>query len=183
MPLTVGGGVRSTEDVRALLEAGADKVSINTAVVREASRASRGREVRGAMYRGGDRCEACWRQRQGAALEIFTHGGREPTGIDAIAMRKRLFLLPRRRGDPVTSMDRRHARRVRQCADPRDRRCGIRSGHRERRRRHVAASRRRRSRGACLGGALRPRFSISGEHSDRGQTLHGRCGLPTRLDF
>ena len=59
MPLTVGGGVRSTEDVRALLEAGADKVSINTAAVKDQeSRAKSGREVRRAMHRRRHRRKA-----------------------------------------------------------------------------------------------------------------------------
>jgi len=85
MPLTVGGGVRSVEDVRALLEAGADKVSINTAAVQD-----RGL-VRAASEKFGAQCivvaiDAKRVAGNGGAprFEIFTHGGREATGIDAV---------------------------------------------------------------------------------------------------
>ncbi|MDZ4790785.1 MAG: imidazole glycerol phosphate synthase subunit HisF [Hyphomicrobiales bacterium] len=85
MPLTVGGGVRSVEDIRALLQAGADKVSINTAAVNDRSLVARGAEKFGAqcivVAIDAKRISA-----EGAAprWEIFTHGGRNPTGIDAI---------------------------------------------------------------------------------------------------
>src|SRR5262245_44543624 len=85
MPLTVGGGVRSIEDVRALLEAGADKVSINTAAVKDRSL------VRAAAEKFGAQCivVAIDAKRvagtgEGARFEIFTHGGREATGIEAV---------------------------------------------------------------------------------------------------
>ena len=85
MPLTVGGGVRAVEDIRALLLAGADKVSINTAAV-----ANR-RFVKEASEKFGDQCivvaiDAKKVSKEGEAprWEIFTHGGRNPTGIDAI---------------------------------------------------------------------------------------------------
>ena len=86
MPLTVGGGVRNVEDIRRLLLAGADKVSINTAAV--GNRAL----VREAAQKFGDQCivvaiDAKNVSRSGASArwEIFTHGGRNATGIDAIA--------------------------------------------------------------------------------------------------
>jgi cyclase len=86
MPLTVGGGVRTIDDVRALLTSGADKVSINTAAV-----ARRG-FVKEAAEKFGDQCivvaiDAKRVSNPGAAgrWEIFTHGGRNPTGIDAVA--------------------------------------------------------------------------------------------------
>ena len=86
MPLTVGGGVRSVDDVRALLEAGADKVSINTAAVNDRSL------VRAASEKFGAQCivVAVDAKRVGAngkspRFEIFTHGGREPTGIEAVS--------------------------------------------------------------------------------------------------
>jgi imidazole glycerol-phosphate synthase subunit HisF len=86
MPLTVGGGVRTIEDIRALLSAGADKVSINTAAV-----ARRG-FVKEAAEKFGDQCivvaiDAKKVSQPGKAdcWEIFTHGGRNPTGIDAMA--------------------------------------------------------------------------------------------------
>jgi cyclase len=85
MPLTVGGGVRTVEDIRALLRSGADKVSINTAAV------NRRAFVREAAERFGDQCivVAIDAKKVSAAekprWEIFTHGGRNPTGLDAVA--------------------------------------------------------------------------------------------------
>jgi imidazole glycerol-phosphate synthase subunit HisF len=85
IPLTVGGGVRTTEDIRNLLLAGADKVSINSAAVAE-----RG-IVRAAAEKFGSQCvvvaiDAKQTSKPGEAprWEIFTHGGRRPTGIDAV---------------------------------------------------------------------------------------------------
>jgi cyclase len=85
MPLTVGGGVRTIEDIRALLASGADKVSINTAAV------NRRAFVKEAAEKFGDQCivvaiDAKKISAPGAAdrWEIFTHGGRNPTGLDAI---------------------------------------------------------------------------------------------------
>jgi len=81
MPLTVGGGVRTVEDVRRLLLAGADKVSINTAAV------ARPEFVREAAQKFGSQCivAAIDAKRAGdERWEVFTHGGRRPTGIDAI---------------------------------------------------------------------------------------------------
>jgi imidazole glycerol-phosphate synthase subunit HisF len=85
MPLTVGGGVRTIEDIRALLTSGADKVSINTAAV------SRRVFVKEAAEKFGDQCivvaiDAKKVSQPGEAdrWEIFTHGGRNPTGIDAV---------------------------------------------------------------------------------------------------
>jgi len=89
MPLTVGGGVRSLEDIRTLLRAGADKVSINTAAV------SRPEFVREASQRFGTQCtvvaiDAKQRAGQQWAWEVFTHGGRTPTGLDAVAWAVRM---------------------------------------------------------------------------------------------
>jgi imidazole glycerol-phosphate synthase subunit HisF len=85
MPLTVGGGVRTTEDIRRLLLAGADKVSINTAAV--AGRAL----VREAAEKFGDQCivvaidaKKVSRPGERSRWEIFTHGGRTATGLDAV---------------------------------------------------------------------------------------------------
>ncbi len=89
MPLTVGGGVRTLEDIRALLLAGADKVSINTEAVR------RPEFVREAAEKFGSQCiVAAIDAKQGAhnhngpPFEVFTHGGRRATGIDAVAHAK-----------------------------------------------------------------------------------------------
>lgn len=80
MPLTVGGGIRTIADIRALLLAGADKVSINTEAVR------RPEFVREAAEKFGTQCivAAIDAKRAGKRFEVFTHGGRNATGIDAI---------------------------------------------------------------------------------------------------
>jgi cyclase len=81
MPLTVGGGVRTLEDIRALLLAGADKVAINTEAVRNPE------FVREASRKFGSQCvvAAIDAKRVGGRFEVFTHGGRNATGIDAVA--------------------------------------------------------------------------------------------------
>jgi cyclase len=91
IPLTVGGGIRTEADIRRLLNAGADKVSINTAVI------ARPEFVREATERFGSQCivvaiDAKAVHEPGAAgrWEIFTHGGRRPTGIDAVAWAQRM---------------------------------------------------------------------------------------------
>ena len=81
MPLTVGGGVRTTEDIRRLLLAGADKVSINSAAV------ARPDFVREAAEKYGDQCIVVAvdaRQTRSGKWEVFTHGGRKGTGLDAV---------------------------------------------------------------------------------------------------
>lgn len=80
IPLTVGGGVRNLEDIRKLLKAGADKVSINTAAVKDPS------FVKRASMRFGSQCIviAIDARRRGQGWEVYTHGGRIPTGIDAL---------------------------------------------------------------------------------------------------
>ena len=87
MPLTVGGGVRALDDIRALLLAGADKVSINTAAV------SRPEFVKEAAEKFGSQCiVAAIDAKKGdkGNYEIFTHGGRKATGIDAVEHAKKL---------------------------------------------------------------------------------------------
>src|SRR4051812_10880124 len=87
MPLTVGGGVRTIEDIRRLLLAGADKVSINTAAV------ARPEFVRESAQKFGSQCIVAAIDAKSAApggWEVFTHGGRRPTGIDAVAWACRL---------------------------------------------------------------------------------------------
>jgi cyclase len=81
MPLTVGGGVGSLEDVRTLLRAGADKVSLNTAAV------ARPGLIREAAERFGSQCivVAIDAKRRDRGYEVYTHGGRRPTGRDAVA--------------------------------------------------------------------------------------------------
>jgi cyclase len=86
MPLTVGGGVRTVEDVRALLLAGADKVAINTAAVKHPDLVARAAEKFGAqcIVVAIDAKRVSGPGEPGR-WEIFTHGGRDPTGIDAVA--------------------------------------------------------------------------------------------------
>jgi len=87
MPLTVGGGVRTIEDIRRLLLAGADKVSINTAAV------ARPEFVREAARKFGSQCIVAAIDAKGEGAkrwEVFTHGGRRSTGIDAVAWACRL---------------------------------------------------------------------------------------------
>lgn len=82
MPLTIGGGVRSPEDVRKLLLAGADKVSFNSAAVADPD------VLTESALRFGSQCIVCAIDARTVApgrWEIFTHGGRRPTGIDAVA--------------------------------------------------------------------------------------------------
>ena len=111
MPLTVGGGVRTIDDIRALLASGADKVSINTAAV------ARRAFVKEAAEKFGDQCivvaiDAKRVSQPGAAdrWEIFTHGGRKPTGLDAVAYAREVVGLGA--GEILlTSMDRDGTRR------------------------------------------------------------------------
>jgi cyclase len=86
IPLTVGGGVRKVEDVRRLLNAGADKVSINTAAVQNPALVSEASGIVGAQ------CivVAIDAKRNGAGWEVYTHGGRRPTGLDAVQWAKRM---------------------------------------------------------------------------------------------
>ena len=90
MPLTVGGGVRSAEDARALLLAGADKVAVNSAAV------ARPELVADIPDRFGSQCPVgsiAARRVEDGRWEIFTHGGRKPTGIDAVEHAVRLATL------------------------------------------------------------------------------------------
>ncbi len=81
MPLTVGGGIASLDDIRTLLRAGADKVSLNTAAL------GRPALIREAALRFGSQCivVAIDAKRRGEGFEVYTHGGRRPTGRDAAA--------------------------------------------------------------------------------------------------
>ncbi|MEQ8604906.1 MAG: imidazole glycerol phosphate synthase subunit HisF [Marivibrio sp.] len=102
MPVTVGGGVRTVDDIRRLLLAGADKVSINTAAVKRPD------FVREAAERFGSQCIVVAidaKQTGPDKWEIFTHGGREPTGLDAVDWARRMVELGA--GELLlTSMDR-----------------------------------------------------------------------------
>jgi imidazole glycerol-phosphate synthase subunit HisF len=106
MPLTVGGGVRNIDDIRALLSSGADKVSINTAAV------ARRAFVKEAAEKFGDQCivvaidaKKVSQSGEPDRWEIFTHGGRKPTGLDAVDYAREVISLGA--GEILlTSMDR-----------------------------------------------------------------------------
>ena len=106
IPLTVGGGVNSVDDIRALLNAGADKVSINTAAVRNPGL------VEEASARFGAQCIVAAidaKQLAPEAWQVYTHGGRTPAGMDAVEWAREL--VGRGAGEILlTSMDRDGAR-------------------------------------------------------------------------
>jgi len=146
MPLTVGGGVREVADIRALLLAGADKVSINTSAVK------RPEFVREAAQKFGSQCITVAIDAKSVGpdkYEIFTHGGRTETGIDAVAFAQQVESLGA------------------------DQRCGRHSGHRIRRRWRTRSSRGRHSRGPCVGGAGRFDFPLRNLHHRRGKASDG----------
>lgn len=86
IPLTVGGGIRNIEDIRNILNAGADKIGMNSAAIKEPSLISKGAE------RFGSQCIVvaidAKRKQDGSGFEVYIHGGRIPTGIDAITWAK-----------------------------------------------------------------------------------------------
>src|SRR5210317_364370 len=101
IPLTVGGGVREVSDIRTLLNAGADKVSINTAAIHNPSLVSQ------ASQKFGSQCivVAIDAKKMNNHWEVFTHGGRNPTGINAVSWAKEM--VNRGAGELlITSMDR-----------------------------------------------------------------------------
>ena len=183
MPLTVGGGVRTIEDIRALLTSGADKVSINTAAVARRS------FVKEAAEKFGDQCivvaidaKQVSKPGQPARWEIFTHGGRNPTGIDALAYAHDVVALGA--GEILlTSMDRDGTRQgydvalTRAVADavsvPVIASGGV--GNLD----HLVAGIREGHAGAVLAASI---FHF-GEHSVRqAKDYMARAGLPVRLD-
>jgi cyclase len=90
MPLTVGGGIRSVEDIRAMLKAGADKTSVNTAAVQNPDL------VRAGAERFGCQCIVVAvdaKRVNSGRWEVFTHGGRKPTGLDAVEWARRVEAL------------------------------------------------------------------------------------------
>ncbi len=175
MPLTVGGGVRTHQDVRALLLAGADKVSFNSAAVADPG------VVAEAADRFGSQCIVVAIDAKTVApgrWEIFTHGGRRATGIDAVAFA--CEMASRGAGEILlTSMDRDgtragfnlppHPRHLGRRADP---------GHRERRSGHARSSRRGRDRRRCVRCARGLDLPFRRIHHRRGQGPHGRRRHP-----
>lgn len=104
IPLTVGGGIRNLDDIRAMLNAGADKISINTAAVKNPD------FIDAASAKFGSQCivvaiDAKQSHNTASGWEVFTHGGRNPTGIDAIEWARQM--ADRGAGEILlTSMDR-----------------------------------------------------------------------------
>jgi len=103
MPLTVGGGLRSVEDIRLMLNAGADKVSLNTAAILDPDLVSR------SSQKFGNQCIVvaidAKREPDGKSWRVYTHGGRKPTELDAVAWAKQV--VKRGAGEILlTSMDR-----------------------------------------------------------------------------
>lgn len=91
MPLTVGGGIRTLEDIHALLQAGADKVSLNTAAIQNPH------FIREAAEKFGSQCIVlaidAKKKAENEGWEVYTHGGRKPTGLDAITWAQKGVLL------------------------------------------------------------------------------------------
>jgi cyclase len=89
MPLTVGGGINSVEDIRILLNAGADKVSINTSAVKNPNL------IREGAQKFGSQCivVAIDAKEKGSSWDVYTHGGRTPTGKDAVEWAKEVAQL------------------------------------------------------------------------------------------
>jgi cyclase len=106
MPVTVGGGIRTLDDIRALMQAGADKVSINSAAVQDrAFVAAAVRQVGGQSVVVAIDAKRVSGAGEPARFEVFTHGGRKPTGLDAIAYAREVVALGA--GELLlTSMDR-----------------------------------------------------------------------------
>jgi cyclase len=101
MPLTVGGGIRGLDDIREILLAGADKVTINTAAVERPEIITEASEMFGSQCI----CVAIDAKASGSGFEVYTYGGRRPTGVDAIAWARKVEALGA--GEILlTSMDR-----------------------------------------------------------------------------
>lgn len=101
MPLTVGGGIKSIDDIRETLHAGADKVTVNTSAVERPEFVKESSEIFGSQCI----CVAIDAKRRGGGFEVYTYGGRKPTGIDAVEWAKHVEKLGA--GEILlTSMDR-----------------------------------------------------------------------------
>ena len=175
IPLTVGGGVRSVADVRRLLNAGADKVSINTSAVQNPQL------VADAAGRYGSQCivVAIDAKRVPGSdplrWEVYTHGGRKPSGLDALEWGRRMQQLGA--GEILlTSMDRDGTRQgfdielTRAFSDALEH-----TGDRERRRRQSRTSGRWHSARPRRCGARRQHFSLRRIHGAAGEAADGRA--------
>ena len=184
MPLTVGGGVRTVEDVRALLLAGADKVSINTAAVNDRGFVARGGgEIRRPVHRRRHRRQARVAGRRApAAGRSSPMAGATPTGLDAVDFAQRSGGARRRRDPRSPPWTATAPGGLRPRADPRHRRRRAGAGDRLGRRRHARPPRRRRARRPRQRGARRLDLPLRRAFDRRGQGAHGRARVPVRLD-
>ena len=168
MPLTVGGGVRTLDDIRQLLLAGADKVSINTEAVRQPE------FVRDASARFGSQCVV-------VSIDVqrrrCLHAQRDPAlGADSGRVGAAGGGAWRRRNHHHVDRSRRDAHRLRPGVDPGGRRRRDRSRRRFRRRRDAAGSRRRRPRRACVGGLCREPLPFHRSERHQGARVHEARG-------
>ena len=174
MPLTVGGGVRTLEDIRALLLAGADKVAIMTAAVAN-------REiVREAARKFGSQCIVVAidaKQTAPGKWEIFTHGGRKATGLDALAYAQEVVDARRRRNSFDVDGSRWHQTRFRSRSHPRRHRRGSSPGHCFRRCWHARSPRRGNSRRRRERGARRLDFSLRRIYDRASQAAYGKLRI------
>ena len=120
IPFTVGGGVRAVEDARRLLRAGADKVGVNTAAVDRPDLVAELADEFGSqcVVVAVDARRRPARRRATPAWEVFTHGGRTPTGLDAVDWAERCADARRRRDPAHLDGPGRHPGRLRPRADP-----------------------------------------------------------------
>ena len=175
MPVTVGGGVRTVDDVRALMLAGADKVAINTAAIRNRRIVADAAEKFGAqaIVVAMD-AKTVSRAGEAPRWELYTHGGRNPTGIDAVDYAREVAELGA--GELLlTSMDRDGTGDGFDLAltkDGRRRRAG--SGRGIRWGRHTRPSRRGCYHGPCFGGPRRVDFPFRHIHNTRRQGIYDR---------
>ena len=117
IPLTVGGGIRTVDDMRRMLNAGADKVAINTAAVSRPGVRATGLRI--ASARSASWSRSTPNRSRPDRWEVFTHGGRKATGIDAVEWARKMTELRRRRDLADQHGSRRHPRRLRPRADAR----------------------------------------------------------------
>ena len=180
IPLTVGGGVRTVADVRRLLNAGADKVSFNSAAVAEPQL------IADASARYGAQCIVVAidaKRRAGGApgWDVYTHGGRRNTGLDAVDWARRMAAARRRRDPAHQHGPRRHPQRLRPRAHPGGGRRGAGAGDRLRRRRRAASTSRTASASAAPTRCW-PRASSTTASSRCGEAKAqlARDGIPVR---
>ena len=170
IPLTVGGGVRTVADVRRLLNAGADKVSFNSAAVADPQ------VIRDASDKYGAQCIVVAidaKARPGGGWDVYTHGGRKNTGLDAVAWATQMAAVRRRRDPAHQHGPRRHEDRLRPGTHARGQRRGAGAGDRLGRRRRAGAPVRRHPHRRRRRGAGRQHLPLRRVHRRPGQGADG----------